>query len=107
MNVSNSTGQNTGYRVVGAGGNTSEDELLVVNEVWLEPGQTETHQDKLPCGSFRVTFISRDKKEIASATFLRDPGMVELVQEEWGFCILRSENGCTGESSSSSDRSAS
>ncbi len=95
MDVSNSTGQNTGYRVVGAGGNmcAHRENDPQVREVWLKPGQTEKCQFSLPSGSFRVTFLSDAGEEVASATFHKDPGMVSLCGDEWGFRIIQPENG--------------
>lgn len=94
MDVSNSTGQNTGYRVVGAGGNYPNGESeLQASEVWLKPGESEKCQFELPCGSFRVTFVSPEGVEVASATFHKDPGMVSLCGDEWGFRIIQQDNG--------------
>jgi len=87
MDVSNSTGQNTGYRVVGAGGNMCEPA-----ESELKPWQTEECQFHFP---FLVQFFIGGE-EVASATFRKDPGVVSLYEDEWGLRV-RPGNGSTGE----------
>ena len=106
MNVSNSTGQNTGYRVVGAGGAMGEPEVSAaqvsesqVSEVCLKPGETEECQFPLPDGgSFLVTFVINGE-EVASATFDKDPGEVDLYEDERGFHVrwCNGSNGGVGE----------
>jgi hypothetical protein len=99
MDVSNSTGQSTGYRVVGAGGATvtlgGEDSE---REACLKAGATEACQFPLPECSFLVKFLI-DGREVASATFYKDPGEVNLYEDEWGVHVrsCASSNGSNGD----------
>ena len=94
MDVSNSTDQNTGYRIVGAGGNRLEYESLAT-QAYLEPGQTEECRFLVPSGPFRVQFFI-DGQEVACATFRKGPEVVSLYEDEWGLRVQSEPGPRTG-----------
>lgn len=82
MDLSNSTGQSTNYRVSGTGGVTKEGDWT---NGLLKPGERQS------CppydGRFRLQFFIADE-EVASATFFRDPEVLVILKEdEWGYRI--------------------
>lgn len=81
MNVSNSTGQDTSYRVLGGGTGTLREQEWTSS---LKPGQEE------PCpiadGTFWLRFFV-DGVEVACATFRKAPEKVALCEDEWGYRV--------------------
>lgn len=86
MDVSNSTGQNTGYRVLGSGGASPMEGELAARVGLLEPWKKEECRFPIPSGSFRVQF-SVDGVEVACATFYKAPELVCLQENELGLYI--------------------
>lgn len=82
MDVSNSTGENTGYRVLGSGTTLERENLL-------KPGQIE-RQVSVPQGTFRVAFFI-DGVEVACANFKSEPPMVSLRKNPWGLHVQPQE----------------
>ncbi|HYU31939.1 MAG TPA: hypothetical protein VEW48_07235 [Thermoanaerobaculia bacterium] len=136
MDVSNSTGQNTGYRVLGSGGHIPRQRARLSTfgtpeamqedlraEQDIREGRYETFSSveefarqlphrlqrireerlilagELPPGGeaespapvsgfepFHVVF-QVEGREVASATFFKEPTVVRLVEDEWGFRV--------------------
>ena len=87
MDVSNSTGENTGYRVLGSG--TNMDRECLERECPLTPGQTE-REVPVPPGPFRVAFFI-DGEEVACANFESEPPVVSLRKNPWGLHVQPEE----------------
>lgn len=81
MDVSNSTGQNTSYRVLGGGTGTLKESELTGS---LKPGQQETCP--VADGKFWLRFFV-DGTEVACATFHKAPEAVVLQEDEWGYRV--------------------
>lgn len=81
MNVSNSTGQDTSYRVLGGGTGTLKESEWTGS---LKPGQEEACPSV--DGSFWLRFFV-DGVEVACATFHKAPEAVVLREDEWGYRV--------------------
>jgi hypothetical protein len=86
MQVSNSTGRNTDYRVGASGGNnnrmTTDTGSSLVNGQ-LAPGGSAFHDSS---GSCTVDFVM-EGTVVASESFLDDPGQVTLVEQDGEYLI--------------------
>lgn len=81
MDVSNSSGTKTDYRVSGTGGGVQCEELYAGT---LAPDDSVRLEPK--DGGCRVQFFV-DGVEIACATFRKSPDAVTLGEDEWGWRV--------------------
>lgn len=90
MQVSNSTGQSTDYRVGANGGGATAPEEL--KDTYLS-GQLKPYGDDRcdppqDARSWVVEFYIENQL-VASITCFKDPGVLTLVRDDWGFWIKR------------------